>query len=108
VIVPSWFGMAAAPSREVQGLIGLATLAIVILFAAGEAFGIGGHAYYLVAAGAAYLMVDLVLSFGYGITPGPRFWQSGFVPLSVIGAFLGPVYRVIAMVAPPPPRDPGM
>jgi hypothetical protein len=106
VIVPWWFAMAGAQAAEVTGLIGLATLAMMGLFVLGEVIGFHGHGYYVIVGGACYLVVDLLMSLNYGIKLGPKFWQSGFVPLSIFGMFVAPVYRVITMPPFMIQRDP--
>ena len=75
-----------------------AALAVAGVFLAGQLLRIRGHAYYVIVAGLAFLAVDAAVWWRFGIMPGPKSYQDGFVPAAIMGVFLGPLYRVIAPV----------
>lgn len=101
-----WFGLAPARALEVLLLFAAAMVIVSGLFIAGELIPFRGHAYYVIAGGAVFLATDVVIWWRFGIMPGPKFFQDGFVPAAIMGIFLGPIYRGVAMQKPALPRDP--
>lgn len=91
-----WFSYAPDGARNVLLLYAIATAAIVVLFPAGHVLRVRSHAYYIILSGLAFLAVDAVVWWHFGIMPGPKSYQDGFVPAAIMGVFLGPLYRVIA------------
>lgn len=94
-----WFSYAPEAGRHVLLFFSAAAAAVMVLFLAGKALRVRHHAYYIIAAGLAFLAVDAVVWWNFGIMPGPKSYQDGFVPAAIMGVFLGPLYR---MIAPPP------
>ena len=93
-----WFGFSPAEAREVLLAYAAATLLVAGLFLAGQGIGIRNHAYYIIISGLAFLAVDAAVWWRFGIMPGPKFYQDGFVPAAIMGIFLGPLYRIMAPV----------
>ena len=93
-----WFGYAPEGARTVLLAYAAAALAVAALFLAGQLLRIRGHAYYVIVAGLAFLAVDAAVWWRFGIMPGPKSYQDGFVPAAIMGVFLGPLYRIIAPV----------
>jgi hypothetical protein len=73
-----------------------ATLAVAMLFLAGQLLCLRGYAYFIIVSAAAFLAVDIAVWWRFGISPGPKSYQDGFVPAAIMGVFLGPLYRIAA------------
>jgi hypothetical protein len=101
-----WFGFDGARQEMALTVFAGATLTVIILFLAGQLLGLRSHAYYLICAGAVFFGVDVLNWMAFDIMPGPKFFQDGFVPASIMGLFLGPLYRVVAVPLAQMPRDP--
>ena len=101
-----WFGMNPDQHAMLLMIFAAATGLAIGLFLLGQALSIDAHAYYIIVAGAVFLGADILLWLQFGIMPGPKFFQDGFMPASILGVFLGVLYRVIAVHVPPMPRDP--
>lgn len=101
--VIGWF-VDLAPEKllAVRQLIGTATIVTAAVFVIGEAFGVERQGFYLIGGGVVFLFADLLMWFGLGIHLGVRPSQHGLIPLSIIGVFLGPLFRLVTMM----PRDP--
>jgi hypothetical protein len=93
-----WFGYAPEGTWTVLLVYAAAALAVAVLFLAGQLLRIRGHAYYVIVAGLAFLAVDAAVWWRFGIMPGPKSYQDGFVPAAIMGVFLGPLFRIIAPV----------
>jgi hypothetical protein len=91
-----WFDYAPERAREVLLAYAAAALSVACLFLAGQALRVRGHAYYIIISGLAFLAVDALVWWRFGIMPGPKSYQDGFVPAAIMGVFLGPLYRIIA------------
>jgi hypothetical protein len=83
-----WFDYPSAAAQEVLLLFAAATLAVAGLFIAGQLARVRGHAYYVILSGVAFLAVDAVIWWRFGIMPGPKSYQDGFVPAAIMGVFL--------------------
>lgn len=92
----AWFGYAPEAAREVLLIYAAATLAVAGLFLAGQLIPVRSHAYYIVLSGLAFLAVDAVVWWRFGIMPGPKSFQDGFMPAAIMGVFLGPLYKILA------------
>ena len=92
----AWFGYAPEKARDVLLIYAAAAIAVDVLFLAGQLLRFRGHAYYVIVAGLAFLAVDAAVWWRFGIMPGPKSYQDGFVPAAIMGVFLGPLYRIIA------------
>lgn len=93
-----WFGYAPDKAREVLLLYAAAAAVTAGLFLAGQFIPLRGHGYYIIVGGAVFLALDAAVWWRFGIMPGPKSYQDGFVPAAIMGLFLGVVYRVIAPV----------
>ena len=91
-----WFGYTPEKAREVMLLYATSALVTAGLFLAGQFIPLRGHGFYVIVGGAVFLAVDAAVWWRFGIMPGPKSYQDGFVPAAIMGVFLGPVYRVIA------------
>ncbi len=91
-----WFPYEAAEARDVMLVYAAATLLVAGCFLAGQFIPVKGHAYYVIIAGVVFLAVDAIIWWRFGIMPGPKSYQDGFVPAAIMGLFLGPLYRIIA------------
>jgi hypothetical protein len=96
----AWFPYRPEGARTVLMGFAAAAAVVALLFLAGQLLRIRSHAYYIIIAGAAFLALDAAVWWRFGIMPGPKSYQDGFVPAAIMGLFLGPLYRVIA----PAPR----
>lgn len=101
-----WHGMGPADSTAVLLLYAAATVLALAGFLGGQVMGVRSHAYYMVIAAALFLGVDVLVWLNYGLMPSVKFPRGGFVPAAILGVFLGPVYRVIAVPDLPMPRGP--
>jgi len=93
-----WFAYSPEAAGRVLLFFAAAASASAALFLAGQFLRVKSHAYYVVVSGLAFLTVDAAVWWQFGIMPGPRSYQDGFVPAAVMGVFLGPLYRIIAPV----------
>jgi len=93
-----WFGHSPEKAQEVLLAYVAATLLVAVLFLLGQVLRVRNHAYYIIISGAAFLAVDAFVWWRFGIMPGPKHYQDGFVPAAIMGIFLGPLYRIIAPV----------
>jgi hypothetical protein len=91
-----WFAYAPEGARDVLLAYAAAATAVAVLFLAGQLLRIRGHAYDVIVGGLAFLAVDAAVWWRFGIMPGPKSYQDGFVPAAIMGVFLGPLYRIIA------------
>ena len=98
-----WFHYSPDSAADVLGYFAMATLAVAMLFLVGQLLGLRSHAYFIIVSGAAFLAVDIAVWWRFGITPGNKSYQDGFVPAAIMGIFLGPLYKIIAPA--PYPQD---
>ena len=102
----AWFGLSGTQQDLALAIFAGSTFSVIVLFLAGQLLGVQSHAYYLICSGAVFLGVDVLNWLNFDIMPGPKFFQDGFVPASIMGLFLGPLYRVMAVPLEHMPRDP--
>lgn len=97
-------GMAPADRASILLLYAAATVLALAGFLGGQAMGMRSLAYYMAVAAVIFLGVDALVWLGYGLMPSSRFLRGGFVPAAIMGVFVGPIYRIIAVPAPAAPR----
>lgn len=100
-----WHGMGQAGAASVLVLYAAAAALTILLFLAGQMMSIQSHAYYLIAAGAVFLCLDVLMWQTFGIMPGRKVFRDGFIPAAIMGLFLGPLYKLIAVPLPAMPRS---
>ena len=93
-----WFAYLPEAAGKALLFFAAASSAMSVLFLAGQFLRVKSHAYYIVVSGLAFLAVDAAVWWHFGIMPGPKSYQDGFVPAAIMGVFLGPLYRIIAPV----------
>ncbi len=93
----AWHGLATEQRTEVFIIVGGGILAMWVLLLAGHAFGIKGDGYYITVGGLVFLGVDFILWQRLGLMPSVKFSRGGFIPAGILGVFLGPLYRIIAV-----------
>lgn len=91
-----WFSYAPDAALNVLLIYATAAAATAELFLAGQMLRVKSQAYYIIVSALAFLAVDAAVWWRFGIMPGPKSYQDGFVPAAIMGVFLGPLYRVIA------------
>ena len=96
----------AAKTQEVLALYALAAAAASLLFLTGQIFGAKGHGYYVIMGGVVFLLLDVMVWRRFDIMPAVKFSHGGFIPAGILGVFLGPIYRIVAIPNPVLPRDP--
>ena len=96
----------AAKTQEVLALYAMAAAAASLLFLTGQILGAKGHGYYVIMGGAVFLVLDVMVWRRFGIMPAVKFSHGGFIPAGILGVFLGPIYRIVAIPNPVLPRDP--
>lgn len=101
-----WTGLSGAQAGEVLLLYVAAVILLAGLFVAGELIPARSLAYYVVAGGAVFLAVDVIVWWHFGIMPAARFVRGGFVPAAIVGLVIGVIYRVVAVPTAALPRDP--
>ena len=92
-----WHGLGPAQASPVLMSYAGAAVLTILLFLAGQLLSIQSHAYYLIVAGAIFLGVDVLVWQEFGIMPGRKVFRDVFIPAAIMGLFLGPLYRMIAV-----------
>jgi hypothetical protein len=101
VVFSWWHGLGGGGSEEIMAIYAVAIVIAALLFLIGHALRIRSDAYYIIAGGIVFLGVDYIVWQRLGLMPSVKFSRGGFVPAGILGVFLGPVYRIIAVRVPP-------
>jgi hypothetical protein len=95
VLVVWYFAIARASAGQVYGIFTVAAIGMILLCLLGERLRIRALAYYLVAGAVPFLGADILLSLRFDIMMGPKWFQDGLVPATIVGLFLGGFYGMV-------------